>query len=123
MIAVYKMELGLLTAEGEQLHVAGFNREPALGELSVFNERAHVQGDSLQAATGFLLQGLGNTSIANDTISVSGSTRSGGRLGRSPSSDDQWLLAADAEYEATEQIALGDTVQLYCRLLHQPAPS
>ena len=68
LIAVYKMELGLLTAEGEHLHIAGFNREPVLGELVVFNARAQVQGDSLQAATGFLLQGLGNTSIANDTI-------------------------------------------------------
>ena len=116
LIAVYKMELGLLTAEGEQLHVAGFNREPALGELSVFNERAHVQGDSLQAATGFLLQGLGNTSIANDTISVwvQQVRREAWPLSLQR---DQWLLAADAEYEATEQIALGDTVQLYCRLL------
>ena len=59
LIAVYKMEWGLLTAEGERLLVAGFNREPALGELSVFNDRAQVQGDSLQAATGFLLQGGG----------------------------------------------------------------
>ena len=116
LIAVYKMELGLLTVEGEQLHVAGFNREPALGELSVFNERAHVQGDSLQAATGFLLQGLGNTSIANDTISVwvQQVRREAWPLSLQR---DQWLLAADAEYEATEQIALGDTVQLYCRLL------
>lgn len=115
LIAVYKMELGLLTAGGEHLRVAGFNRAPALGELSVFNERAPVQGDSLQAATGFLLQGLGNTSIANDTISVwvQQVRRQAWPIALQR---DQWLLAADAEYEATEQIALGDTVQLYCRL-------
>ncbi len=113
LIAVYKMELGLLTAEGEHLLVAGFNHEPALGELSVFNDRA--QGDSLQAATGFLLQGLGDTSIANDTISlrVQQIRREAWPLSLQ---HDQWLLAAGAEYEATEQIALGDTVQLYCRL-------
>ena len=115
LIAVYKMEWGLLTAEGERLLVAGFNREPALGELSVFNDRAQEQGDSLQAATGFLLQGLGNTSIANDTISfrVQQIRREAWPLSLQR---DQWLLAAGAEYEATEQIALGDTVQLYCRL-------
>ena len=109
------MEWGLLTAEGERLLVAGFNREPALGELSVFNDRAQEQGDSLQAATGFLLQGLGNTSIANDTISfrVQQIRREAWPLSLQR---DQWLLAAGAEYEATEQIALGDTVQLYCRL-------
>ena len=116
LIAVYKMELGLLTAGGEHLHIAGFNHEPALGKLSVFNDRAQVQGDSLQAATGFLLQGLGNTSIANDTISVWVQQV---RRQAWPFSlqRDQWLLAAGAEYEATKQIALGDTVQLYCRLL------
>ena len=115
LIAVYKMEWGLLTAEGEHLLVAGFNREPALGELSVFNDRAQEQGDSLQAATGFLLQGLGNTSIANDTISFRVQQI---RWEAWPLSlqRDQWLLAAGAEYEATELIALGDTVQLYCRL-------
>ena len=116
LIAVYKMELGLLTAGGEHLHIAGFNREPALGELSVFNDRAQVQGDSLQVDLGFLLQGLGSTSIANDTISVwvQQVRRQAWPLSLQR---DQWLLAADAEYEATEQIALGDTVQLYCRLL------
>jgi hypothetical protein len=115
LIAVYKMELGLLTAEGEHLDIAGFNREPTLGELSVFNERAQVQGDSLQAATGFLLQGLGNTTIANDTISVRVQQV---RRQAWPLSlqRDQWLLAAGAEYGETERIALGDTVQLYCRL-------
>ena len=115
LIAVYKMEWGLLTAGGEHLLVAGFNREPALGELSVFNDRAQGQGDSLQAATGFLLQGLGNTAIANDTISlrVQQIRREAWPLSLQR---DQWLLAAGAEYEATEKIALGDTVQLYCRL-------
>ena len=115
LIAVYKMELGLLTGAGEHLHVAGFNREPALGELSVLNDRAEVQGDSLQAATGFLLQGLGNTSVANDTISlrVQQIRREAWPLSLQ---HDQWLLAAGAGYEATEQIALGDTVRLYCRL-------
>lgn len=115
LIAVYKMEWGLLTAQGEHLPVAGLNREPALGELSVFNHRAQVQGDSLQAATGFLLQGLGDTSIANDTISVwvQQIRREAWPLALQR---DQWLLAAGAEYAATEQIALGDTVQLYCRL-------
>ena len=115
LIAVYKMEWGLLTAEGEHLRVAGFNREPVLGELSVFNDRAQVQGDSLQAATGFLLQGLGNTAIANDTISVRVQQirREAWPLSLQPG---QWMLTAGVEYEATEQIALGDTVQLYCRL-------
>lgn len=116
LIAVYKMELGLLTAEGEHLHIAGFNREPALGELVVFNDRAQMQGDSLQAPTSFLLQGLGTTSIANDTISVwvQQVRRQAWQL---TLQRDQWLLAVGAEYEATEQVALGDTVQLYCRLL------
>ncbi len=115
LIAVFKMELGLLTAEGEQLPIAGFNRKPALGELSVFNDRAPVQGDSLQAGTGFLLQGLGRTSIANDTIPVwvQQIRRQAWPLSLQR---DQWLLAAGAEYEATERIALGDTVQLFCRL-------
>lgn len=115
LIAVYRMEWGLLTAESEHLHVAGFNREPMLGELSVFNDRAQVPGDSLQAATGFLLQGLGNTTVANDTISfrVQQVRREAWPLSLQR---DQWLLAAGAEYEETEQIALGDTVQLYCRL-------
>ena len=115
LIAVFKMEWGLLTAEGEHLLIAGFNREPGLGELAVFNDRAQVPGDSLQAATGFLLQGLGHTSIANDTISVwvQQIRRQAWPLALQR---DQWLLAAGAEYEAIEQIALGDTVQLFCRL-------
>ncbi len=115
LIAVYKMEWGLLTAGGEHLRVAGFNREPALGELSVFNDRAQMQGDSLQAATGFLLQGLDSTSIANDTISVRVQQirREAWPLSLQPG---QWMLTAGVEYEATEQVALGDTVQLYCRL-------
>ena len=116
LIAVYKMELGLLTAEGEPLPIAGFNREPAPGELVVFNDRAQVQGDSLHAPTGFLLQGLGATSIANDTISVwvQQVRRQAWPLVLQP---DQWLLAVGAGSAATEQVALGDTVQLYCRLL------
>ena len=115
LIAVYKMEWGLLTAGGEHLRVAGFNREPALGELSVFNDRAQMRGDSLQAATGFLLQGLDSTSIANDTISVRVQQirREAWPLSLQPG---QWMLTAGVEYEATEQVALGDTVQLYCRL-------
>ncbi len=115
LIAVFKMELGLLTAEGEHLPIAGFNREPALGELAVFNDRAQVQGDSLQAATGFLLQGLGHTSIANDTISV-WVQQVRWQAWPLALQHDQWLLAAGAEYEAIERIALGDTVQLFCRL-------
>ncbi len=115
LIAVYKMELGLLTAAGERLHIAGFNREPALGELSVFNDRAQAEGDSLQAAAGFLLQRLSGTSIANDTISfrVQQIRREAWPLSLE---GDRWLLAAGAEYAATEQIALGDMVRLYCRL-------
>ena len=74
-----------------------------------------MQGDSLQAATGFLLQGLDSTSIANDTISVRVQQI---RWEAWPLSlqPGQWMLTAGVEYEATEQVALGDTVQLYCRL-------
>ena len=116
LIAVYKMELGLLTATGEYLRVAGFNREPKRGELAVFNEHAQVQRDSLQAATDFLLQGLGSTSIANDTIAVR-VQQVRRRTWPLSLQHGQWLLAAGAEYEVDERIAPGDTVQLYCRLL------
>ena len=116
LIAVYQMELGVLTAAGEDLRAQGFNREPSSGELVVYNHHAQVWHDSVRAARGFLLQGLGGDSIINDIVyaRVQQVRRRAWPLFLEPG---QWLLAAGAEYGAAAAIAPGDTVRLYCRLL------
>lgn len=115
LIAVYQLELGLLTSGGEELRAQGFNREPGREELVVYNHHAQVWHDSVRAALGFLLQGLGGVSIINDTVTarVQQVRRRAWPLFLEP---DQWLLAAGAEYGAAGRIAPGDTVRLYCRL-------
>ena len=115
LIAVFQMELGLLTSGGEELRAQGFNREPGSGELVVYNHHAQVWHDSVRAALGFLLQGLGGDSIINDEViaRVQQVRRRAWPLFLEP---DQWLLAAGADYGAAERIAPGDTVRLYCRL-------
>ena len=116
LIAVYHMELGALTSEGEDLRAQGFNREPESGELAVYNHHAQVWHDSVRAARGFLLQGLRGDSIINDTV-LARVQQVRRRAWPLFLERDQWLLAAGAEYGAAAGIAPGDTVRLYCRLL------
>ena len=115
LIAVYQMELGVLTAAGEDLRAQGFNREPSSKELVVYNHYAQVWHDSVRAARGFLLQGLHGESTINDTVitRVQQVRRRAWPLFLEPG---QWLLAAGAEYDASSLITPGDTVRLYCRL-------
>ena len=116
LIAVYQMELGLLTSSLQNFRAQGFNREPGSDELVVYNHHAQVWHDSVRAALGFILQGLGDISIINDTVSarVQQVRRRAWPL---LLNRGQWLLAAGVEYREVTSIAPGDTVQLYCRLL------
>jgi hypothetical protein len=110
------MELGVVTAAGEDLRAHGFNREPNGDELIVYNHHAQVWHDSVRAAQGFLLQGLSGGSIINDMVAarVQQVRRRAWPLFIEPG---QWLLAAGIGYGQAAAIAPGDTVQLYCRLL------
>jgi len=116
LVAVYQMELGVVTAAGEDLRAHGFNREPSGDELIVYNHHAQVWHDSVRAAQGFLLQGLSGGSIINDMVAarVQQVRRRAWPLFLEPG---QWLLAAGIGYGQAAAIAPGDTVQLYCRLL------
>lgn len=116
LIAVYQMELGLLTSGGQDLRAQGFNRAPGNEELVVYNHHAQVWHDSVRAALGFQLQGLGGTSIINDTVSarVLQVRRRSWPLFLERG---QWLVATGAQYAGAGTIAPGDTVRLYCRLL------
>ena len=115
LIAVYQLEMGVLTSRGEELRASGFNREPDRGELVVFNHYARAWRDSVRAARGFLLRGLEGNSIVNGAVTarVQQVRRRAWPLVLDPG---QWLLAAGPDYAAAAGIAPGDTVRLYGRL-------
>ncbi len=117
LIAAFHMEMGIATVAGRVLPVQGFNRTPRAGELSLYNFHAQSWQDSVHAALGFQLQSLAGQghSIINDTLEmrVLQLRRRAWPLVLEPG---QWLLAAGSAHVGDE-IAPGDTVQLFCRLL------
>ena len=115
LIAVYRLEMGVLTSRGEELRASGFNRAPDRGELVVFNHYACAWHDSVRAARGFLLQGFEGNSIINGVVTarVQQGRRRAWPLFLDPG---QWLLAAGPDYAPATSIAPGDTVRLYGRL-------
>ena len=109
MIAVFKFNAGLITAAGNLLPIALFNRSPFNGQLTYFNRSAAATRDSVRADIGFLLQSLGDQSVLNDTVSarVLQVRRQGWPL---KLASGQWLVAGGPTHAARNQIAAGDTV-------------
>jgi hypothetical protein len=115
LIAVFQMEMGLITSGGEVLKVEEFNRAPGTGELALYTHRGRDGRDSVRAEVGFQLQSLGKTSILNDTVAVR-VLQERHRAWPFLLAPGQWLLAAGAGGDRVSSIAPGDTVQLYCLL-------
>ncbi len=114
-IAVFNLRAGLITAAGESLPIAVFNRDPGQAALSYYNRHAQGRRDSVRAAVGFHLQSLRTASAINDTVEarVLQVRRQAWplRLGA-----DEWFVAAGSEHANIEAVAAGDTVGLYCLL-------
>lgn len=114
-VEVFGFQAGLITATGEVLPIAHFNRPPPRDGLTYFNHLAQVFRDTVRAAVGYELQSLGPQSVINDTVvaRVIQVRRQAWPLKLSPG---QWLVAAGAAHPQAERIAPGDTVQLFCQL-------
>ncbi len=114
-IAVFNVRAGLITASGESLPIAVFNRDPNEDALSYYNRHGQARRDSVHAAVGFHLQSLGAASAINDTVEarVLQVRRQAWplRLGA-----DEWFVAAGARHASIADVAAGDTVGLYCLL-------
>jgi len=115
LIAVFRLEAGLLTPAGEALPIAGFNRRPEAGELSFFNYYSQTLYDSVRAEIGFQLQTLGEKSAINDTITTR-VMQVRRRAWPLHLEQGQWVVAA-VEHPHAGDIAPGDTVRLYLHLL------
>jgi len=116
LIAAFQMEMGLVTASGRVLEIQGFNRTPGDGALSLYNFHAQARHDSVRAELGFRLQGLEGHTMINDTLSAR-VLQVRRRAWPLVLKRDQWLLAAGRAYAHAAEIAPGDTVQLYSRML------
>jgi exopolysaccharide biosynthesis protein len=117
LIAVFRLEAGLLAADGQTLRIAHLNRDPAAAEMSFLQPCCvRADRDSVSAEFGYQLQRLTPASAINDTVParVMQVRRRAWPLLLEP---DQWLVAAGANYPQADRILPGDTVRVFLRLL------
>lgn len=116
LIAIFRLQAGLITAAGQTLEIAAYNHAPEAKELSFYNHYSQSFHDSVRAALGFQLQSLRDMKAVNDTVAtrVMQVRRQAWPL---LLERGQWLVAAGEEYAYGDRIAPGDTVQFFLRLL------
>ena len=115
LIAVFHLQAGLISADGESLPIAGFNQLPRADELSLYNYYSQTIYDSVRAEIGFQLQGLDGGSAINDTVAVR-VMQVRRRAWPLLLERMQWVVAGAKKGLHAGRIAPGDTVQLFLRL-------
>jgi len=116
LIAVFRLQSGLITADGQTLQIAAYNRAPGPNELSFYNHYSQSFHDSVRAALGFHLQSLGGMKAINDTVAVR-VVQVRRQAWPLLLERGQWLVAAGENYAYGDRIAPGDTLQFFLRLL------
>ena len=115
LIAVFKLEAGLVTGSGQTLRISAFNENSVVRQPTRYSPLAQAWQDSVRAEIGFQLQILGRDLATDDTVSAR-VLQVRRRAWPLRLDEGQLLVALGSGHALADQISPGDTVLLYNRL-------